>query len=73
MIVFNYSQARQNFANVLDKALEDGEVHIKRRNGQMFVIKPERKSKSPFDVPGINLNLSKKEILNFIHEGRKTS
>jgi len=71
MIIFNYTQARQNFSTVLDKALQDGEVHIKRRNGQMFVIKPEKITASFLDVPGVDLKLSKDEILEFIHEGRK--
>ena len=71
MIVYTYSEARQKLAQVLDQVLQQGEVRIKRRDGQIFVIKPELRSGSPLDVPGIDTSLSADEILDFIQEGRK--
>lgn len=71
MIVYTYSEARQNFATVLDKAAQEGEVRIKRKDGQVFVIQPAPRHDSPLDVPGVDLGLTVSEILEFIQEGRR--
>ena len=42
MKVYTYSEARQNLASILEQAAEEGEVRVKRRDGQEFVIKPIR-------------------------------
>jgi antitoxin Phd len=52
-------------------AKREGEVRIRRRDGQVFVLRIERDEKSPLDVPGVNLNLNRDEIVEFIHAGRK--
>ena len=69
--VFTYSEARQNLASLLDKAAAEGEVRIKRRDGQVFVIRPEVSTKSPLDVEGIDLDMTAEEIAAFIAEGRR--
>lgn len=71
--VFTYSEARQNLASLLEKAVQEGEVRVKRKDGQVFIIKPETTLGSPLDVEGIDLQLTKEEIVAFIHEGRKDS
>jgi PHD/YefM family antitoxin component YafN of YafNO toxin-antitoxin module len=71
MIVYTYSEARQKLASLLDKAAQEGEVRIKRKDGRIFVIKPEPRADSPLDVEGIDLGLSAPEILAFIREGRR--
>lgn len=71
--VYTYSEARQNLASLLEKAIRDGEVRVKRKDGQVFVIAPEASQGSPLNVVGIDLNLTKDEIVAFIHEGRKYS
>ena len=68
---YTYSEARQRFATLLDKAYREGAVRIRRRDGRVFVIRPEGKSRSPLDVGGINLSIDRAEILDFIVEGRK--
>ena len=68
---YTYSEARQKLSTILDKAREEGEVRIVRKNGQVFVIKPERISKSPLDVPGIKLGLTADEIVSIVREGRE--
>ena len=73
MIVYTYSEARQKLASVLDQVLIEGEVRIKRRDGQVFIIKPETEHGSPFDVPGIDLEISATEIVQFVQEGRRYS
>ena len=71
MMVFTYSEARQNLSALLDKANQEGEVRIKRRDGQIFVIKPQARSGSPLDVEGVDLNLTLSQILESIQEGRR--
>ena len=69
-IIYTYSEARQNLASLLEKAVEDGEVKIRRKDGQVFVIRPVTKSESPLDVEGIDLGLSRDEIVAFVRESR---
>lgn len=70
-IVYTYTEARQNLAALLDKAVADGEVLIRRRDGSVFVIRPARMSGSPLDVEGIDLGLNSAEIIAFIAEARR--
>ena len=69
--VFTYSEARQNLASLLEKAVQEGEVRVRRKDGQVFVIVPVTTGGSPLDIEGIDLDLTKEEIVDFIHEGRK--
>lgn len=71
MTIYTYSEARQNFASVLDKANKVGEVLIKRKDGTIFVIKPVTKNDSPLDVPGIDINLSRDKIVDLLQEVRQ--
>jgi len=72
MKVYSYSQARQQLAAVLDCAEQDGQVKITHRDGRSFVLQPESSSHSPLAVKGVELNLSNSEIVNAVHEGRRT-
>ena len=69
--VYTYSEARQNLASLLDQATQEGEVRVRRKDGQIFVIKPETRTGSPLDVEGVDLGLTSAEIVQFIHEGRR--
>ncbi len=71
MNVYTFSEARQKLANLLDRASIDGEVQIKRRDGQKFIVKPLQLLKSPLDVQGINLKISTKDIVDTIREMRE--
>jgi len=71
MIVYTYSEARQKLATVLDKARKEGEVRIKRKDGQIFIIKPQAQKDSPLNVVGIDLDLTSEEIVATIQEGRR--
>ena len=71
MKVYTYTEARQNLASLLEQAILEGEVRIKRKDGQVFVLKPETSTGSPLDVEGVDLGLTKEEIVNFIAEGRR--
>ena len=54
-----------------DATRVEGEVRIKRKDGQEFVVKPIAKQTSPLDVPGIDLEINANEIVQFIQEGRR--
>ncbi len=71
MNVYTYTEARQNLASLLDQAAREGEVRIKRKDGQIFVLKLLQSKDSPFDVEGIDLGISSEEVLGFIAEGRR--
>ena len=71
MNVYTYTEARQKLAKLLDQAAEEGEVRIKRKDGRVFVVKLQRREKSPLDIEGVDLGLSTKEILEYIEEGRR--
>jgi antitoxin (DNA-binding transcriptional repressor) of toxin-antitoxin stability system len=71
MKVFTYSEARQQFASVLDLAQKDGRVQVTRRDGQVFEIKPMKAAKSPLDVKGVDVGITKQEIVQFLRESRR--
>jgi len=71
MKVYTYSEARQQLATLLEEATRTGSVLIRRKDGQVFILRPESPSTSPLDVPGEPLGLGRDEIVNFIHEGRR--
>lgn len=69
---YSYSEARGNFATVLDEAERDGAVEIRRRDGTVFRIQPLRRSKaSPLDVKGLKLEVSAAELVAIVREGRE--
>lgn len=72
MNVYTYSEARQKLASLLEQAEKEGEVRIKRKDGKVFVLKPQPRSDSPLDVKGIDLDITTAEILKFIEEGRRS-
>lgn len=72
MKVYTYSEARQRFARVLEEARRAGSVRIRRKDGQVFILRPEHPNESPLDVKGVKLGLSRDEIVAAVHEGRRS-
>ncbi len=70
MIIYSYSQARQNFSSVLNKAKEEGEVLIRRKDGSTFLLKPISTQDSSLDIEGIDVNISRDEIVEIQREIR---
>jgi hypothetical protein len=71
MKVYTYSQAREKLADILEESKNE-EVVIRRRKGDMFSIVPKSPvRRSPFDVSGLRKNISRKEILEALHESRE--
>jgi antitoxin (DNA-binding transcriptional repressor) of toxin-antitoxin stability system len=74
MKAYTYSEARENFARVLEEAERYGAVEIRRRDGAVFRIQPTPKSKtSPLDVPGVKLGLPTEDLVAMVREGRERS
>jgi antitoxin Phd len=71
MTTYTYSEARQNFSSVLEKAKKEGEVLIIRKDGSTFILRPFDKTKSPLDVKGVELNITSDEIIDILREIRE--
>ena len=56
MRVYNFSEARQKLAEVLDLARTE-DVIIQRRGGESFVLSFRRPTKSPLDIPAVDREL----------------
>ena len=70
MIIYTYSEARQNFSSVLEKAKSEGKVLIKRRDGSSFILSPVSENESPFNVKGIKKDIKSSEIIDILKEIR---
>jgi hypothetical protein len=68
---YTFSEARQRFASLLELARRDGAVRIRKRDGQIFVLRPEKQGKSPLDVPGLKLKLGRDELVEIIRSSRR--
>jgi hypothetical protein len=73
MSVYAYTEAIQKIAFLLEEAFQQGEVRIRRDDGQVLVIRPESSAASSLDVEGIDLGITTQEIIECIHEGRRNS
>ena len=71
MRVYTYTEARQRLAELLERAKREGEVRIRRRDGVVFVVRPEREEGSPLEVEGMDLGVGVEEIVELVREGRR--
>ncbi len=71
MLVVTYSEARQNFASVLDKSKNDGAVLIKRADGSVFRISPEVSESSPFAGIKTLFDIRHDDIMQSLKESRE--
>ncbi len=66
---YTLTRAREQLAALLEQALHDGSVLIRRRDGQLVEVRPaERTGGSPLDVPGLSLQLPAGELLAALEE-----
>jgi hypothetical protein len=70
---YTFSEARQRLASLLDRAQKEGAVRIRKRDGRKFILQPETQSKSPLNVPGLNLDIGRDEIIEVIRSSRRGS
>ena len=73
MKVYSYSDARQQLAELLSRARQEGQVEIRRRDGQAFIIRPTATAGSPLDVPGVDSDLSREEVVGLVRESRRST
>ncbi|MBF0235216.1 MAG: type II toxin-antitoxin system Phd/YefM family antitoxin [Desulfamplus sp.] len=71
MHVYTYSEARQKLSIVLEQAENTGKVLIRRKDGRTFALIPEQITTSPLNIPSIKTNITTKEIVEIIREGRE--
>lgn len=70
MQVYTYAQAEKDLAGLLDCAKKSGEVMVKRSDGEIFLIKPQKRKGSPLDVASVQIDMTTNEIVDFIRECR---
>jgi len=70
MRLYTFSDARQNFAAVLNAARSAGKVLIRRRDGSLFSLIPEKSLTSPLDIKGIKTKVSTLEAVDILREER---
>lgn len=73
MKVYSYSAARQRLAELLNRARREGQVEIRRRDGQIFVVRPGARTGSPLDVPGVRAGLTREEVVGLVRESRRST
>ncbi len=71
MKVYTYSQARQKLAKLLDEASAEGQVAIKKRGGETFILKPVKQMGSPLDIEGVDTGLDLEELNRAVRESRE--
>ena len=71
MRTYNYLEAQQNLAGVLNTSLTQ-DVVVREKNGQRFKIIPIKESinQSPFEVAGINTDIKTEEIVKILRQSR---
>ena len=68
---YTFSEAKQNFSAVFDQARKEGRVQISGPDGQPFMLTLVNSEKSPLDIPGIDLNLTSEEIVDYVRASRE--
>jgi hypothetical protein len=66
---FTYAEAQQNISAIFDMANHLGKAFIKKDDGTKFVVMPDKKS--PFNIEGIQTDITTEEMLSFIRESRE--
>jgi hypothetical protein len=70
-MIYSYERAKKSFDLIFKKAALNGKVEI-RKDDQLYVLMPASKNKSPLDVEGVDLGISTKDIIELIHESRRS-
>ncbi len=69
-MTYSYEKAKKSFDLVFKKATIDGKVAI-RKDNDLYILMPASKNTSPLDIEGVDMGISSKDIIQFIHESRK--
>ena len=71
MRIYNQSEARRQFAAVLEQASREGAVRVRCRDGRMYLIRPEPTEGSPLAVDGVDTDITDEQINEAVREGRQ--
>ena len=71
MRVYTYTEVEHNLKGILNTAKDVGKVLFQTNDGTLFAITPEPLKASPFDIDGIQTDITTEEILMFIRESRE--
>ncbi len=63
MTIYTLAQAKRNLAALLEEARQGGSVQIQDSEGQLYVLKAQRRGASPLDVEGADLGVPLGELL----------
>jgi hypothetical protein len=66
-----YPETQENLSALLERVREEGEIRMRRTDGHVSVLKPEKPECSALDAAGIDLGISTKEIVEFVREERE--
>jgi len=56
---------------LLDAAAREGEVRIRTKDGRIFLVRPVPPDKTGLDVPSVNANITRDEIVEVIRQFRE--
>ena len=71
MVIYSSSEIQKQFPVFLKKAMQEGQLRFKTKDGQVFVISPVIPAReSPFEVRSIKLNITRSDILEAVRESR---
>ena len=70
MTVYTLEEAEDKLTAVLERAAVEGEVCIQGEKGRLFTLKPASR-RSPLDVEGVDLDISREEIVSIVRESRE--
>ena len=65
------TKADMDLPAIIDDAKKNGLAMIRWRDGTMFSLRLEPVEKSPFDVPGVKVDITRDEIVSIVREGRE--
>jgi antitoxin (DNA-binding transcriptional repressor) of toxin-antitoxin stability system len=63
MTLYTIPQAKRNLAALLEEARQGRSVQIQDSEGQLYMLRPQRRGASPLDVEGVDLGVSIGELL----------
>lgn len=74
-MIYTTSQIQKQLPDLLEKAILEGKIQFKTKEGQVFVIQPvsigKAKTSSPLDVQSIKLPITTNDILQAVRESRE--
>lgn len=74
-MIYTTSQIQQQLPDLLEKAMLEGKIQFKTKDGRIFVIRLEKVevlfNSSPLDVKSIKLPVTTNEILQAVRESRE--